>query len=183
MRSLSFGSAAEQCERYRLGNPDDVVDAVLEFAGRPVHSALEIGAGTGKATHPFAARGIAVTALEPDAEMARLGGIRLGELRSRRCSAASRSSTPPGTSTSSKPRPPGTGPTRRPHCPTLWTCSFPVECLHCSADRPTCRTRICSQPSIRSRSRCSPAATPPSSIPGRSRTVADGLTDVTQRKG
>jgi SAM-dependent methyltransferase len=35
----------------------------------PVRTALEIGAGTGKATRAFAARGIAVTATEPDAAM------------------------------------------------------------------------------------------------------------------
>ncbi len=70
IRGLSFGSVADQYERYRLGYPDEVVDAVLQYAGRPLRSALEVGAGTGKATRLFAARGIHVTALEPDAEMA-----------------------------------------------------------------------------------------------------------------
>jgi SAM-dependent methyltransferase len=49
---------------------------VLTYAGRPVHAALEIGAGTGKATRVFAAHGVAVTASEPDPEM-------LAELRRR----------------------------------------------------------------------------------------------------
>jgi SAM-dependent methyltransferase len=59
-------------DRYRLDYPDDVVDAVLRYAGRPVCSAVEVGAGTGKATRLFASRGIAVTAVEPDPDMARV---------------------------------------------------------------------------------------------------------------
>ena len=45
---------------------------MLRYAGRPVRSALEVGAGTGKATRLFAASGVAVTALEPDPDMARV---------------------------------------------------------------------------------------------------------------
>ncbi|HEY8318424.1 MAG TPA: methyltransferase domain-containing protein [Amnibacterium sp.] len=71
-RNLSFGSVAADYERYRLEYPDDVVDAVLRSAGGPVRSALEVGAGTGKATRRFAARGLAVTALEPDPRMAEM---------------------------------------------------------------------------------------------------------------
>lgn len=72
IRGLSFGSVANQYERYRLGYPDELVDAVVRYAGRPLRSALEVGAGTGKATRLFASRGIEVTALEPDAQMAHL---------------------------------------------------------------------------------------------------------------
>jgi SAM-dependent methyltransferase len=68
-RALSFGSAASDYEQFRLGYPDELVDEVLAYAGRPVRTALEIGAGTGKATRAFAGRGIAVTATEPDAAM------------------------------------------------------------------------------------------------------------------
>ena len=68
-RALSFGSAASAYEEFRPGYPDELVDEVLAYAGRPVHTALEIGAGTGKATRVFAGRGIAVTATEPDAAM------------------------------------------------------------------------------------------------------------------
>lgn len=71
-RGLSFGSVAELYERYRLDYPGDVVDAVLRYAGRPVRAAVEVGAGTGKATRLFASRGIAVTAVEPDPDMARV---------------------------------------------------------------------------------------------------------------
>jgi len=70
IRGLSFGSIADQYERYRLDYADEVVDAVQRYAGRPLRFALEVGAGTGKATRLFAARGIHVTALEPDADMA-----------------------------------------------------------------------------------------------------------------
>ena len=68
-RGLLFGSAAESYERFRLNYPDEVVDRTLTYADRPVTDAVEIGAGTGKATRAFASRGIHVTALEPDPEM------------------------------------------------------------------------------------------------------------------
>jgi SAM-dependent methyltransferase len=68
-RALSFGAAAAAYERFRLGYPDEIVDLVLAYAGHPVMTALEIGAGTGKATRLFARRGITVTATEPDGEM------------------------------------------------------------------------------------------------------------------
>lgn len=68
-RALSFGSVAEAYERFRLGYPEELVDEVLAYAGRPIGTALEIGAGTGKATRVFASRGIAVTATDPDPAM------------------------------------------------------------------------------------------------------------------
>ena len=68
-RGLLFGTAAESYERFRLGYPDEVVDRTLDYARRPVAEAVEVGAGTGKATRAFASRGIRVTALEPDPNM------------------------------------------------------------------------------------------------------------------
>jgi SAM-dependent methyltransferase len=68
-RALLFGSVAQAYECYRLGYPDAVVDEVLAYAEPPVDSALEVGAGTGKATRVFAARGIAITATDPDPAM------------------------------------------------------------------------------------------------------------------
>jgi SAM-dependent methyltransferase len=68
-RALSFGPVAAAYERYRPGYPERVVDEVLAYTRRPIGTALEIGAGTGKATRRFAERGIAVTATDPDAEM------------------------------------------------------------------------------------------------------------------
>lgn len=60
---------AEAYERFRPGYPVELFDTVMTYAGRPVRTALEIGAGTGKATRLFAQPGIAVTATEPDAAM------------------------------------------------------------------------------------------------------------------
>ncbi|RQX14999.1 SAM-dependent methyltransferase [Micromonospora ureilytica] len=68
-RALSFGMVAEQYERYRPGYPAELVDLVLTYAGRPIRTALEIGAGTGKATRLFAGAGVTVTATEPDEAM------------------------------------------------------------------------------------------------------------------
>jgi SAM-dependent methyltransferase len=68
-RALSFGSVASAYERFRLGYPDELVDEVLDYAAGRIHTALEVGGGTGKATRVFAARGVTVTATDPDAEM------------------------------------------------------------------------------------------------------------------
>ncbi|MGI5365383.1 class I SAM-dependent methyltransferase [Streptomyces iakyrus] len=68
-RALSFGGVAEAYERYRPGYPVELFEMVTAYAGRPVRTALEIGAGTGKATRLFARQGIAVTATEPDGSM------------------------------------------------------------------------------------------------------------------
>jgi SAM-dependent methyltransferase len=68
-RALSFGSGAADYERHRPGYPAALVAEVLAYAGRPVRTALEIGAGTGKATRAFAAAGVDVLATDPDAGM------------------------------------------------------------------------------------------------------------------
>jgi SAM-dependent methyltransferase len=60
---------AADYERFRPGYPDELVAEVLAYAGRAVGTALEIGAGTGKATRVFAAHGIAVIATDPDPAM------------------------------------------------------------------------------------------------------------------
>lgn len=68
-RALSFGSVAEDYERYRPGYPDDLVELIIGRATGVVGRAIEIGAGTGKATRVFARAGIEVTATEPDPQM------------------------------------------------------------------------------------------------------------------
>jgi SAM-dependent methyltransferase len=68
-RATSFGAVAAAYERFRPGYPTELVDLVTAYAKGPVRTALEIGAGTGKATRVFAVRGILVTATEPDAAM------------------------------------------------------------------------------------------------------------------
>ncbi|MFB6781377.1 class I SAM-dependent methyltransferase [Streptomyces sp. NPDC056352] len=65
---------AEAYEQFRPGYPVEIFDMVMAYAGHPVLTALEIGAGTGKATRLLAQRGVRVTATEPD-------GAMLAELR------------------------------------------------------------------------------------------------------
>jgi SAM-dependent methyltransferase len=68
---LIFGEVAEQYDEARPSYPDGLFDAILEHGGLAAgDAALEIGAGTGKATRGFVARGIAVHALEPSPGMA-----------------------------------------------------------------------------------------------------------------
>ena len=70
-RRLSFGSVADLYDRSRPSYPETLVDGVLEFAGAGESDrAVEVGAGTGKATVLFAARGLDIVAIEPSAEMA-----------------------------------------------------------------------------------------------------------------
>jgi SAM-dependent methyltransferase len=68
-RALSFGAVAAAYERFRPCYPAELADRVLAYAQRPIRTALEIGAGTGKATRAFTGRGITITATEPDPAM------------------------------------------------------------------------------------------------------------------
>jgi SAM-dependent methyltransferase len=68
---LIFGEVAAQYDEARPSYPDALFDTIIDYAGlAPGDAALEIGAGTGKATRGFLARGIAVHALEPSPGMA-----------------------------------------------------------------------------------------------------------------
>ena len=70
---LVFGEVAEQYDAYRPSYPDALFDTIVDFGD--LHAgdrALEIGAGTGKATAGFGARGLNVHALEPSPGMAAL---------------------------------------------------------------------------------------------------------------
>ncbi|MGI8417933.1 MAG: class I SAM-dependent methyltransferase [Nakamurella sp.] len=83
-RGRTFGTVAGDYERYRPGYPDRLVEAILDYAEPPVLTAIEIGAGTGKATrlfaghtgierattgHTIAGQRISVTAVDPDPAM------------------------------------------------------------------------------------------------------------------
>jgi SAM-dependent methyltransferase len=70
-----FGEAAELYDKARPGYPAALVDDVLSFAGVDAARlrALEVGAGTGKATVALAVRGMEILALEPSAEMRAIG--------------------------------------------------------------------------------------------------------------
>ncbi|AUG75197.1 SAM-dependent methyltransferase [Kitasatospora sp. MMS16-BH015] len=69
-RSRVFGEAAEQYDAARPGYATELVDEVLAYARLAGRPALEVGAGTGKATVPFAERGVPVLCVEPDDRMA-----------------------------------------------------------------------------------------------------------------
>ncbi|WP_080044107.1 class I SAM-dependent methyltransferase [[Actinomadura] parvosata] len=68
VRSVVFGEAVDLYESARPGYPERLATEVLEYA--PDGPVLEVGAGTGKATAVFAARGIDLTCVEPDERMA-----------------------------------------------------------------------------------------------------------------
>jgi SAM-dependent methyltransferase len=77
-RRLSFGSVAELYDRARPSYPHALVDDVVAYARvGPGDRTLDVGAGTGKATELFAARGLEVLALEPSPRMAEVAGRRL----------------------------------------------------------------------------------------------------------
>lgn len=69
-RGIIFGEAATPYDLYRPGYPDVVFDHVLELA--TMANALEIGAGTGRATVGFSDRGLSIVCVEPSGEMAKV---------------------------------------------------------------------------------------------------------------
>ncbi len=76
-RRLVFGSVAERYDRHRPGYPPEMVDEIVEYGGLSAGDrALEVGAGTGIATRIFSARGLQITAIEPDSAMAAVASQR-----------------------------------------------------------------------------------------------------------
>jgi SAM-dependent methyltransferase len=72
-RRLSFGEVAELYDRHRPSYPWALVDDLIHLAGVGDGArVVEVGAGTGKATALFAARGLRVVAIEPSSPMAAL---------------------------------------------------------------------------------------------------------------
>ena len=70
---MVFGEVAEVYDRYRPSYPASLVDAVLAFSDLghdSITPVLEVGAGTGKASVLFAARGLKLTCVEPSPTMA-----------------------------------------------------------------------------------------------------------------
>ena len=65
-----FGEVADEYNDVRAGYAPELVDTVLESLGRVPRRAIEVGAGTGKATSVFAARFAPIVCLEPDVQMA-----------------------------------------------------------------------------------------------------------------
>jgi trans-aconitate methyltransferase len=70
--SRVFGEVAEVYERVRPPYPVALIEDVLAYSriGGSGRRALDVGAGTGRATVAFAARGVPVVAVEPDHAMA-----------------------------------------------------------------------------------------------------------------
>jgi SAM-dependent methyltransferase len=68
-RARSFGSVAEDYDRYRPGPPAAVLDWLLPEGAATV---VDVGAGTGALTRILVDRVAAVTAVEPDPEMRRV---------------------------------------------------------------------------------------------------------------
>jgi SAM-dependent methyltransferase len=67
-----FGDVAELYDRRRPTYPALLFEAVLDAAPGARQTIIEAGAGTGKATAGFAARGASIVAVEPDARMAEI---------------------------------------------------------------------------------------------------------------
>lgn len=65
-RARVFGSIAAAYDRWRPGYPDAAVDWLIPSGATHV---ADVGAGTGKLTSSLLARGLQVTAVEPDPEM------------------------------------------------------------------------------------------------------------------
>jgi SAM-dependent methyltransferase len=69
LQRLVFGEDAELYDETRPTYPGALVDDLVAWAGSE-RRALEVGAGTGKATRLLAARGVSILAIEPSADMA-----------------------------------------------------------------------------------------------------------------
>ena len=71
----AFNDVAALYDEVRPGYSADIIDTIVALAGlSPGARILEIGCGTGQITVPLAARGYAITALEPGAALAALAG-------------------------------------------------------------------------------------------------------------
>jgi 2-polyprenyl-3-methyl-5-hydroxy-6-metoxy-1,4-benzoquinol methylase len=66
-RAESFGSVAEQYDRYRPTYPDALID---DLAALQPAQVLDVGCGTGKAAVALARRGLSVLGVELDERMA-----------------------------------------------------------------------------------------------------------------
>ncbi|MBP0451589.1 class I SAM-dependent methyltransferase [Kitasatospora sp. RG8] len=69
-RAQLFGEVAELYDTARPGYSDALVTEVLAYAALGDRTAVEVGAGTGKATVPFAEPGTPLVCIEPDPRMA-----------------------------------------------------------------------------------------------------------------
>src|SRR5262249_10852602 len=71
--SRAFNEVAALYDEVRPGYSAEIIDTIVALAGlSPGARILEIGCGTGQITVPMAARGYAITALEPGEALAAL---------------------------------------------------------------------------------------------------------------
>ena len=78
--SQRFGEQALDYDRYRPRYPESLFDDIITIAGVGAGAkAIEIGAGTGIATGPLVERDLALTAIEPSAEMAAIAKVKLAD--------------------------------------------------------------------------------------------------------
>jgi predicted O-methyltransferase YrrM len=72
-RRATFDSVAELYDRYRPSYSEQLIDDIVSLGAVPPRGrVLEIGSGTGKATLPFARRGLRITCVERGSNLARL---------------------------------------------------------------------------------------------------------------
>ncbi|MBE7558978.1 methyltransferase domain-containing protein [bacterium] len=72
-RRQSFDAVAQDYLMHRPGYPEEMVDDIVAYSRIPPRGAvLEIGAGPGQATAPFAARGFRMTCVELGARLAQV---------------------------------------------------------------------------------------------------------------
>ena len=77
-RSETFDEVAQLYDQARPGYPDALIQTVVDVTGLPNNARLlEIGAGTGKATLPFAQRGCRLHGLEPGRNLAAVAAANL----------------------------------------------------------------------------------------------------------
>lgn len=67
--ATAFQAGGEHYDRVRPGYPAKSLDWLVAGSSTPVHDVLDVGAGTGKFTEQLVARGWAVSALDPSADM------------------------------------------------------------------------------------------------------------------
>jgi len=76
----SFDQVADLYDHARPGYPESVFERILEYSAADASARLlEVGAGTGKATLPFARKGFRILALEPGRNLARVARSRMAE--------------------------------------------------------------------------------------------------------
>jgi SAM-dependent methyltransferase len=78
---LVFGEVAESYDRVRPGYPAEAFDEIVGALGPGHDRALEVGAGTGRATIPLAERGLSILAIEPSEAMAAVARRRCAAYR------------------------------------------------------------------------------------------------------